>query len=92
MKILLYHVVGSRGPQISNAGNPEPSCRIARSPIHVSFLTSPVHVPTRQPPTTCRVKSHIELVVSDSEHTLAPFHNIIYNKTYIIRIVSSSRT
>ena len=79
MKLLLCHVFVLA--VLRSAGNPDPASRVTRS---VSFLALP-HVPfSRQPPTTRRrrvvSKSHIELVVSDGEHTLAPFHSIIYNK------------
>jgi len=52
-------------------------------PIYMSIPWAFPHVPfPQQPPTTCHhcVMSHIKLVVSNSEHMLAPFPHIIYNK------------
>jgi len=60
--------------------------QLARSPhlpIHMSIPWAFPHVPfPQQPPTMCHycIVSHIELIVSNSEHALVPFPHIMYNK------------
>ena len=57
--------------------------RLPCLPIHMSIPWAFPHMPfPQQPPTMhhCRVMSHIELIVSDSEHMLVPFPHIMYNK------------
>jgi len=88
-KILLCHVFVPVLP--GNAGGPEPACWVAP-------LTHPHEFP--DPPSvtsddvllsSCHIVSHIELIISNSEHVLVPFPPYNVQQTYIIRIVLSSR-
>ncbi len=82
----------SHRSQILNAGNLELSFQITHSPIYMSFLTSPTHVPTWQPLTMHYIMSYIKLIISNSKHMLVPFPQYNIQQIYIIRIVLSSRT
>jgi len=87
MKILLCHVFVPVLP--GNTGGPEPACQVAPLAHPYEWFTWAFpHVPfPRQPPTRRHcVVSHIELVISDSEHALAPFPHIMYNKNISLEL------
>ncbi len=85
MKILLCHVFVPALP--GNAGGPELACQVTLL-AHLHEYT--LGIPTCALPSATsddmssshhrRVVSHIELIISDSKHTLAPFPHIMYNK------------